>query len=228
MAPASVLQSDTERRHPGIARWTEERLIVRSSTDSCEEYHSPIDEDDPKYGLLYCLSCGQLSEESPRVQGRWAYPWNISVGLSALASGDCHQLCATVIHRSQYEGLSKAIYAVGERAWVRPVTETNIIPANGSRVAQNGEQESNADADDLPQSKPVLQLPIHDNSAEGNALVEEPTDQDPAISWHFVGPVRQDNRNEVVLSSNVGCPLDTYQLVLPFVFHFQLLLTRYQ
>ncbi len=38
-------------------------------------------------------------------------------------------------------------------------------------------------------------------------MVERPTDQDPAVGWKFVSPVRQDDRDKVVLGGNIRLPL---------------------
>lgn len=95
------------------------------------------------------------------------------------------------------------------RTWFLPVTKSDIISSDRTCIAQDREKQTHGDADDLPQCEPIFQFTVDDDAEEGDRLVEEPGQQDPAVCWHFVRPVCQDDRDEVVLRCDIASPLNS-------------------
>lgn len=135
------------------------------------------------------------------------YLWDVFVRISTLSSCDRHQFCAAIVDSSQDKGLTKAVDAMHNGAWVFPVTKPNIVSANSTCIAQNGQEVRDAHAGDFPQCKPIFQFSIHNNTKEGDALVAKPADKDPAIRWHLVSPIGEDDGDEVIFCCNVAGPL---------------------
>ena len=72
-----------------------------------------------------------------------AYLRNISFRPSTLPSRNRYKLCTAVINSGEDKRLSKTVDAVGKRAWVRPIAESNIVPANRPSVAEYCKEEAN-------------------------------------------------------------------------------------